>query len=75
MAAVMDLPVSTKLFCSPKCDLIYLSLCLVCSHAAKSGPPLSHHVSSVLGVVGRGTFCKAMNQVSQFRLIFSVIWY
>ena len=31
MAAVMDLPVSTKLFCLPKCDLIYLSLCLVCS--------------------------------------------
>ena len=75
LAAVMDLLVSTKPFCLPKCDLISLSLCLVCSHAAKFGPPLSHHVSPVLGVVGGGTFCEAMNQVSQFGHIFSVIWY
>ena len=70
----MDLLVSTKPFCLPKCDLVYLSSHLVCSHAAKFGPPLSHHVSPILGVVGRGTYCEAMNQMSQFGPIFSVIW-
>jgi hypothetical protein len=74
MAAVMGLLVSMKPFCSLKCDLIYLSLCLVCSHAAQFGPPLSNHVSPVFGVVGGGTYCEAMNQVSQFSPIFSVIW-
>ncbi|KIM85532.1 hypothetical protein PILCRDRAFT_5227 [Piloderma croceum F 1598] len=36
----------------------------VCSHAAYFGPLLSrtNHVSTVLGVVGGGTYCEATNQ-------------
>ena len=76
IVAVMDLLVSTKLFCSPKSDLTYLSMGLVCSHAVNFGPPLfrTNHVSSVSGAVGGRTYCEATNQVSQIGPMFSVVW-
>ena len=63
---------STKPFYSLKSNLIYLSMCLVCSHAANFGAPLSctYHVSPVLSVIGGGTDCEATNQVSQIGPIF-----